>query len=144
MVPAIQKRTLTSVALLVGLSLMLGLGSNVFRTQPLPLFEPLPSLFPGELSLKETFRHFRQKDATLWDVRSSEAYERGHLPGALPVDRVPQKGKLIIVYCSSRLCPKAQDRAGELRSKGYREVLVMPDGIKGWHAAGYPIASSKP
>ena len=97
----------------------------------------MPALFPGEISLEDAFLHYRRKDAVFWDARSIEAYKEVHLPGALGSTESPQEGDMVIVYCASRLCPKATEKAEELRARGYRDVWVMPDGIEGWHSAGY-------
>ena len=137
-----NKRTLTSVALLLMAAFFLGTGTNQFRTPSLPLFEPMPALFPGEISLDDTFLHYRCKDAVFWDARTPEAYREAHLPGALGPNEVPPEGRMVIVYCSGRLCPKATEKAEDLRELGYQDVWVMPDGIQGWHAAGYLLRSS--
>jgi rhodanese-related sulfurtransferase len=121
---------------------LLGAGTNLFRSPSLPLFKPLPALFPGEISLDDAFMHYRRKDAVFWDARAPEAYREAHLPGALALNEVPPQGRMVIVYCSGRLCPKATEKAEDLRDSGYREVWVMPDGIQGWHAAGYLLRSS--
>lgn len=135
------KRTLTSVVLLLGAAFLLGAGTNHFRSPSLPLFKAMPALFPGEISVDDAFLHYRRKDAVFWDARSAEAYRESHLSGALGPNEVPSEGRMIIVYCSGRLCPKATEKAEDLRELGYQDVWVMPDGIQGWHAAGYLLQS---
>jgi rhodanese-related sulfurtransferase len=133
------RRALQSVVLLVLLSTILGLGSNVVRSPSLPILQPLPSLFPGEISLPDAHQLFQAQTARFWDVRSVDSYQKAHLPEALSPEETPGPGQTLVVYCSGRLCPKAQAAAERLRSEGYRDVRVMPDGINGWHAAGYPL-----
>ena len=137
-----SKRVLGSVGLLLVLAFLLGVSSNLFRSQPLPLFEQLPNLLPGELSVDEAYLKWKSHDALLWDARSPESFRKAHLPDALSSEEEPARGKMVIVYCSSRLCPKASEKAEELRARGYTEVWVMPDGIEGWNAAGYPLKGS--
>lgn len=136
-----NKRTLTSVALLLMAAVFLGAGTNQFRSPSLPLFKAMPALFPGEISLEDAFLHYRRKDAVFWDVRTPQAYREAHLLGALGPGEVPPDGGTVIVYCSGRLCPKATEKAEDLRRSGYSDVWVMPDGIQGWHAAGYLLRS---
>lgn len=134
-----SKRVLGSVGLLVALAFLLGISSNPFRSQPLPLFEQMPNLFPGEISVDEAYLKWQNHDALLWDARSPESFRKAHPPDALSSEEKPPRGRMVIVYCSGRLCPKASEKAAELRARGYTEVWVMPDGIQGWNAAGYPL-----
>ena len=137
-----SKGLLGSVGLLLVLAFSLGLSSNFLRAQPLPLFEKMPELFSGEISVDETFLKWRRKEALLLDARSTESFRKAHLPDALFSEEEPPRGRMVIVYCSGRLCPKASEKAAELRARGYDEVWVMPDGIQGWNAAGHPLRGS--
>lgn len=136
------KRLLGTIGLLLTLAFFLGVTSNELRTQPLPLFEKMPELFSGEISVDEAYRKWRSHEVLLWDARSPESFRKAHLPDALSSEEEPARGKMVVVYCSSRLCPKASEKAEELRVRGYKEVWVMPDGIQGWNAAGYPLKGS--
>lgn len=137
------KRALQSVILLLMFSTLVGVVSNAVREPSLPLFQPLPQLFPGEISLGDAWEVWGSGGVEFWDVRSGDAYQRAHIPRALSVDESPGGRGKVVVYCSSRLCPKADRAARRLRAGGYQDVWVMPDGIKGWNEAGYPLEPGK-
>jgi rhodanese-related sulfurtransferase len=84
-------------------------------------------------------------EGSLIDCRLEPAYRRGHIPGAvnLPItantaervrvlDDVPVSNRLI-VYCESELCGWAQQMAGDLYHRGYRNIAVYPGGWAGWN-----------
>jgi len=89
----------------------------------------------------------------VYDANNASTREKyGVIPGAillsdyaeydvsseLPAD----KDRRLVFYCGSTKCsaaPKAAHRAVEA---GYRDVRVLPEGIKGWVAAGLPVDGS--
>lgn len=106
----------------------------------------------------------RERGAILWDVRPTEAYRKGHLPGAISIgdagdvlrdpdteDFLPTAriGKIfaaagldpsreIVVY-ADRGTPPAYFGRFALRYFGAASVSVFHDGIDGWSAAGLPL-----
>lgn len=106
----------------------------------------------------------RERGAILWDVRPTEAYRKGHLPGAISIgdagevlrdpateDFLPTAkiGKIfaaagldpsqeIIVY-ASRGAPPAYFGRFALRYFGAASVSVFHDGIDGWSDAGLSL-----
>ena len=82
----------------------------------------------------------------LLDVRSSQGYREGHLPGAvhIPFEELPgrirelPKTKDIITYCWDVTCILSTKAAYILASNGYtaRELL---GGIAEWRTAGFPV-----
>lgn len=83
------------------------------------------------------------------DVRSSEAFDAGHLPTALNIPLVDlpgmlseiPKNKTIITYCGSITCQLAPKAALELAEKGFK-VMELHGGIKEWTDFGYPVEKS--
>jgi len=82
------------------------------------------------------------------DVRSSEDYERKHVPGAisLPHSRITQKrmsefpdDSLFVVYCWGPGCNGSTKAALKLSQLGYA-VKEMIGGIEYWEREGYPTA----
>jgi rhodanese-related sulfurtransferase len=85
------------------------------------------------------------------DARTREAYEDGHIPGAvsLPmgqfdeyiesffVEHSPESP--IVTYCSGRTCEDSHKLAQLLLDIGFVDVRVFIDGFPGWEAEGYPI-----
>ena len=86
--------------------------------------------------------------ATVVDVRETEEYAAGHLPGAKHVPRgylesriegaVPDRSTQLIVYCASgnRSAYAARTLAEEL---GYEHVRSMTGGITLWKDRGYEV-----
>lgn len=86
-------------------------------------------------------------DFVLLDVRSPEAYSRGHVPGAisLPYAKIIEsklssypRDTLFVVYCSGPHCNGADKAAARLAHLG-RPVKVMIGGITGWQDEGYEL-----
>ena len=134
-----HRQALLTALALCALSLLLGLATNHFRRPSLPLFQELPALMEGDVSVEQAFALYGQDAAVFVDARSLKAYRRAHIPGALWFSEaeIPQ-GLQIITYCSNPLCPKARDLAVELRARGY-QVLVMHQGIQQWSDRDFPL-----
>lgn len=89
-----------------------------------------------------------QKDFVLLDVRSHEAYARGHVPTAasLPVGKVIAskldgypRDTLFVVYCAGPHCNGAARAAVKLARLG-RPVKLMAGGVTGWLDEGFELA----
>ena len=77
-------------------------------------------------------------DLTVIDVRESEDYKKGHVPGAinLPYDKWNtceglRTDALNVLYCYSATCHLAAMAAVEFASKGY-SVMEMDGGFEAW------------
>ena len=85
------------------------------------------------------------------DARAREAYEDGHVPGAvsLPVGQFDEyidsfmsehsTDRPIVTYCSGRTCEDSHNLALLLQESGFFDVRVFIDGFPGWETEGYPI-----
>jgi rhodanese-related sulfurtransferase len=94
-----------------------------------------------------------EQDFVLLDVRGTEKYNAGHVPGA--VDLAHRKivaGKLagwpmetvFVTYCAGPHCNGAARAAIRLAKLG-RPVKIMTGGITGWQDEGFDLmASSNP
>ncbi|MEX2144845.1 MAG: rhodanese-like domain-containing protein [Candidatus Spechtbacterales bacterium] len=90
------------------------------------------------------------EDFLLVNVLSKESFEFMHIPGSLNAD-VHQddflekmeeltggdKGKEIVVYCSSATCQASPSAARKLAEAGYSNVAHFSEGLAGWKEAGY-------
>jgi rhodanese-related sulfurtransferase len=92
-----------------------------------------------------------QQDFVLLDVRSPEAYQQGHVPGAvnLPHRRIVERtlsdfpeDALFVVYCGGPHCNGA-DRAAVQLSRLGRKVKKMLGGIHGWHVEGFAASAGE-
>ena len=89
------------------------------------------------------------QDFVLLDVRGSEKYRQGHLPGAVDLAHakiVDAKlaefgpGTLFVVYCAGPHCNGAARAAVRLARLG-RPVKLMAGGVTGWLDEGFSLVS---
>jgi rhodanese-related sulfurtransferase len=96
------------------------------------------------VSTEEVAAFVGRPGVALIDCRLKAAYQNGHIPGAVNLSiaantaerarilgDVPISNRLI-VYCESVSCGWAQQMAGDLYYRGYRNVAVFRDGWVGW------------
>jgi len=90
-----------------------------------------------------------EQDFVLLDVRGSEKYAAGHVPGALDLahrkiigSKMAQypEGTIFVTYCAGPHCNGAARAAIRLAQLG-RPVKVMPGGITGWLDEGFTLAT---
>ena len=90
-----------------------------------------------------------RQDFVLLDVRSPEAFEKAHVPGAINVphrtmtnERMAQFAgtRLFVVYCAGPHCNGANKAAVRLAKLGYR-VKEMIGGVTGWVDEGFALAT---
>lgn len=100
------------------------------------------------ISRQELLRRSRDGLVTVLDVRPSEEYEAGHIPGALnvPLDEVRQhlanlpKEQEIIAYCRGEYCVLAFEAVATMREQGFK-ARRLEEGYPEWRAAGLPVES---
>jgi rhodanese-related sulfurtransferase len=105
---------------------------------------------------EEDFRETKQRlDASerliLVDVREDAEWARGHLPGAIHLGKgvierdiektVPDKDATIVLYCGGGF--RSALAADNLQKMGYRNVISMDGGWRGWTEAGFPVIKGK-
>lgn len=85
----------------------------------------------------------------LLDARPLSDWQRGHIPGAIPVPfyggiaeilpHLPKDDTPVFVYCA---CPHAASGkvVDALRAKGRARTYVIDEGVLVWAARGYPMA----
>jgi len=87
----------------------------------------------------------------LLDVRSSAAYARGHVPGAINIPHAKiiasrmaeyPSDTLFVVYCAGPHCNGASRAAVRLAQLG-RPVKLMIGGITGWLDEGFALQSTQ-
>ncbi len=107
-------------------------------------FNERDSLEP--VSRKELLARTKEGLVTVLDVRPSEEYEAGHIPGAvnLPLGDLKKrlkdlpKGQEIIAYCRGPYCVLAFEAVAALRKKGFN-VRRLEEGYPEWKASGLPV-----
>ncbi|HXQ25458.1 MAG TPA: rhodanese-like domain-containing protein [Candidatus Acidoferrales bacterium] len=101
---------------------------------------------------EENFRETKNRmDAgeriILVDTREDAEWARGHIPGAVHLSKgiierdiektVPEKEAPIVLYCGGGF--RSALAADNLQKMGYRNVISMDGGWRGWTEAGFPI-----
>jgi len=101
---------------------------------------------------EEDFRETKKRlDAgekfVLVDVREDSEWARGHVPGAIHLGKgvierdiektIPDKDTTVVLYCGGGF--RSALAADNLQKMGYRNVISMDGGWRGWTEAGFPI-----
>lgn len=101
-----------------------------------------------ETDVEEVRARLRRGDAFhLVDVREDTEWEQGHLPGAVHIGRgvierdierlIPDTDADIVLYCGGGY--RSVLAAESLQRMGYRRVMSMDGGFRGWSEAGLPV-----
>ncbi len=92
-------------------------------------------------------KHVREGTVTVLDVRPSEEYKAGHIPGAISIplkelelclSKLPRNQE-IVAYCRGPYCVLAIQAVEVLRAKGFHAVR-LEEGIQDWRAMGFSVA----
>ncbi len=105
--------------------------------------EPLPR--------EELLARAREGLVTVIDVRPTEEYAAGHVPGAIniPLNELEQRldelaaNQEIVAYCRGPHCVLAFDAVARLREQGY-QARRLQDGYPEWKSAGLPVEQATP
>lgn len=83
----------------------------------------------------------------LVDVREESEWQQGHLPGATHMSKgvierdvegkIPDKDAEVVLYCGGGF--RSALAADNLQKMGYRNVISMDGGWKGWTGKNYPV-----
>ena len=103
-----------------------------------------------KISASELLARLERNEVTLLDVRPTEEYQAGHLPGALsvPINELPDRlaeipqDRPVIAYCRGPFCILAVEAVETLRQRGF-SAQRMESGVPEWRLAGYPIATEQ-
>jgi rhodanese-related sulfurtransferase len=92
-------------------------------------------------------RQNRGDNFYLVDVREDNEWEKGHLPGAIHLGKgvierdietaIPDVDAEIVLYCGGGY--RSALAAENLARMGYRRVVSMDGGFRGWKEAGFPV-----
>jgi rhodanese-related sulfurtransferase len=88
-------------------------------------------------------------EATVVDLRSAEAYSRGHIVNArnIPLDEldakkdVLKKNKPVIAVCDSGI--NSTKAVATLRQSGFDSAYTLKGGMAAWDQAGLPVVTGK-
>lgn len=103
----------------------------------------------GELELVDRealIARVRSGEVVLLDVRPTEEFEAGHIPGAVSVPLAELESRLaelpqdreFVAYCRGPYCVLSVQAVEALRAKGF-SAMRMDEGIPDWRARGLPV-----
>ncbi|MGH6951164.1 MAG: ArsR/SmtB family transcription factor [Vitreimonas sp.] len=98
------------------------------------------------VSRRELKRRMAEGTVTVLDVRPTEEFELGHVPGAIGIPTAELKRRLselprskeIVAYCRGPYCVFAFEAVAALRAAGYK-ARRLEGGLPHWRAAGLPV-----
>lgn len=105
------------------------------------------------ISTRQMMEHVAAGEALILDARFGEYDDGTRIPGGQSLNInsnaeevakvIPKTDSLVITYCNNPKCPASKMLAEHLNNLGYTNVLVYPDGIDGWKAAGGEVLHTK-
>ncbi len=141
-------------------SLLVGLISNVIRTDAIPWISPPLKVVENaddallilsdpqirEINL-DMAKSFHEKGLLFVDARAEEYLAEGMIPGAIANDDVGMLSEQIeyllsgvekgfVIYCSDDDCGSSEELAYELQDFGFMNIFVFTGGWKSWTEAG--------
>ena len=98
------------------------------------------------IAARELLGRVRKGLVTVLDVRPSEEYQAGHLPGAvnIPLSQIEghlgklPKNKEVVAYCRGPYCVLAFEAVRLLRERGYK-ARRLEAGLPEWRTKGLPV-----
>lgn len=99
----------------------------------------------AKLTVDEVEKRLEKNDGKFYvfDNNSDTVYAEGHVPGAkhLPISDIKEsdlpkdKDATLVFYCGNEQCTACHTAANAAIGFGYKNVYIMPAGIKGWKEA---------
>lgn len=99
---------------------------------------------------EELLERVRKGSVIVVDVRPTEEYRAGHIPGAVSIPLKELENRLselpkdqeIVAYCRGPYCVLSIQAVESLRAKGFRAVR-LEDGVEDWRAHGFAVETAK-
>jgi hydroxyacylglutathione hydrolase len=108
--------------------------------------EGLPVAGSKTITREELHEWMQRADAPLiLDVRFDREWKAGHLPGAIHIEagslihivRPLPDDRPVVIHCATT--NRSTVSVSLLEQRGYRNLIVLKNGFKGWQAAGYEV-----
>jgi rhodanese-related sulfurtransferase len=103
-------------------------------------------------AVAERWNRRARENVVLFDVRTREEYEAGHVPGAIWVpggqavqatdDHMAVRAGWLVLICDG--AGRAVMTAGWLKRMGFPHVAVLEGGVPAWVASGRPLETGEP
>lgn len=115
--------------------------TNSIASEPVAASRNIPVTEAAELLAND-------KTVVVLDIRTPEEFEKGHIQGAKLIDYMADDfeskiGKLnkdvtYLMHCASG--GRSGRAMKKFRKAGFKSVLHLKEGFRGWQAAGQPVA----
>ena len=149
--------------LLVLISILIGIGSNILSSKPLPWFAVELSVVE-DIEIKsnepilaaisiEQAKLFFDDEVLFVDARDKGYFEAGHIKGAMKniflyelifnIEEKQNKNTPLVVYCGDPGCGDSEQLAYDLKDSGFTKLYVFKGGWLEWSKAGYPSEVGK-
>lgn len=172
-------KNLAGGAAIIAAAALIGVAHNAVRGQSIPLIQKVQTVQTarhgtggedgngatapaeaagvpeGALTIDQFKALLDGGEAYIIDARGVEAFEQGHIPGAVnvPYDRLPEfyedlvatvpTDAKVVCYCWSPTCDFSDQLATELKIMGYTDVAVFTGGWEEWQEAGNPVEGAE-
>ncbi|MCF8035258.1 MAG: rhodanese-like domain-containing protein [Desulfobacteraceae bacterium] len=103
------------------------------------------------IPMEQALAFHESRETVFIDTRSPEAFAEGRIAGAINIpehdvfdhlgtfmEAVPDKDKVIVVYCEKAPCPLSRELVRLLKDTGYKNARLMENGWARWKERGYP------
>ncbi|MFH0959812.1 MAG: rhodanese-like domain-containing protein [Pseudomonadota bacterium] len=147
-------RIVLGAALIASVCLIIGLGSNLVRSKPIPWFYAHASevTISGQripfVTIEEAHKWVNDPRAVFIDTREEKDFMLGHVPGALFLSPEEKENRFpivepfithdtkLILYCYGPECDMAEKISAFLIDFGYSNIVIMKEGYIAWEKKG--------
>ena len=149
--------------LLVIISVITGIFSNIISSKPIPWFAVELSIVDNvetnsdepilaAISLEQA-KNFFDEGVLFVDARDEGYYEAGHIEGAMKniflfelifnIEAKQNKNSPLVVYCGDPGCGDSEQLAYDFKDMGFTKLYVFKGGWLEWSKASYPSEVGK-
>ena len=149
--------------LLVLISILIGIGSNIISSKPIPWFAVKLAVVENvdtksedpilaAITLEQA-RNFFDESVLFVDARDEGYFEAGHIQGAIKniflmelifnIEEKQSKNTSLVIYCGDPGCGDSEQLAYDLKDLGFTKLYVFKGGWLEWSKAGYPSEVGK-
>jgi rhodanese-related sulfurtransferase len=149
--------------LLVLISILIGIGSNIISSKPIPWFAVELAVVENvdtksedpilaAITLEQA-RNFFDESVLFVDARDEGYFEAGHIQGAMKniflmelifnIEEKQSKNTSLVVYCGDPGCGDSEQLAYDLKNMGFTKLYVFKGGWLEWSKADYPSEVGK-
>ncbi|MBU0529982.1 rhodanese-like domain-containing protein [bacterium] len=139
-------------------SIIVGMSSNYFRTNGIPIIAKQINGFNNNSRIEEFVieiidleiaQKFFYNDMLFIDARDDISFSEGHITGAIssiPHDEMVDNifnnqgfNEPVVIYCDDNECGLSEDLGYQLQAEGFSKIYVFSGGWDQWKLAKLPI-----